>query len=218
MSSPSEARDAADTRERLILTAERLFATGGIESVSLREIARASGQKNVAALQYHFGDREGLFSAILEYRMSRIESRREQLLQACDERGEGSSLRPLLRCLVLPFVEHLRSESAGSHYIEFLARLQVSYPDFIAENNSNRPWQANVLEISRRLRTLVASPQQEAVVLQRQRMMGACLIHSVAEFERGLRGGRYQMTELDSFADNLVDALCGLVAAPYDQT
>jgi AcrR family transcriptional regulator len=56
--------NTADTRERLILTAERFFATNGIESVSLREIARAAGQKKVAAMQYHFGDRHVRFWSI----------------------------------------------------------------------------------------------------------------------------------------------------------
>jgi AcrR family transcriptional regulator len=50
----------ADTRDRLITAAEELFAANGIEAVSLREIVRASGARNTAALQYHFGDRAGL--------------------------------------------------------------------------------------------------------------------------------------------------------------
>lgn len=206
--------DAADTRERLILTAERLFATQGIESVSLREIARAAGQKNVAAMQYHFGDRHGLLSAILEYRMSRIEPARADLLANCDARGEGKNLRVLISCLVQPFVEHVRSEGERSHYIEFLARLQVSYPDFLGQENVAKPWQANVLEISRRLQGLSESRITSAVI-QRQRMMGACLIQSVAEFERGLRGAQYAPNELNAFTENLIDALCGIIAAPY---
>lgn len=212
--SVNKTTDTADTRERLILTAERLFATEGIESVSLREIARAAGQKNVAAMQYHFGDRQGLFSAILEYRMSRIEPMRAKLLAATDERGEGELLRPLIACLVLPFVEHVRGEGARSHYIEFLARLQVSHPEFVAQENSGKPWQANVLEISRRLQVFAGSRSVTAVY-QRQRMMGACLIHSVAEFERGLRGGQYAAKELSGFTENLIDALCGMISAPY---
>ena len=48
----------------LIETAERLFAEKGIDNVSLREINRAAGQKNVAALHYHFGTRESLLEAI----------------------------------------------------------------------------------------------------------------------------------------------------------
>lgn len=200
------------TRERLILTAEQLFASQGIESVSLREIARTAGQKNVAALQYHFGDREGLFSAILEYRMSHIEQLREQMLRDADERGEGGDLRPLVRCLVMPMIEHVRSAGSESHYIEFLARLQVSYPAFLETQNHTKPWQRHVLEISRRLESYL-NAGTKALRQQRMLMLGACMIHSVAAFERGLREGRYQAGELEAFADNLVSVLCGIVVA-----
>ncbi|MBB3046894.1 AcrR family transcriptional regulator [Litorivivens lipolytica] len=200
------------TRERLILTAEQLFASKGIESVSLREIARTAGQKNVAAMQYHFGDREGLFSAILEYRMRNIDAFRTQLLQACDEAGEGEQLPALLRCLVVPFVEHIRQAGLDSHYIEYLARLQVSYPEFLAEASLTRPWQASVKAISQRIHHLIPGP--ESLRNQRQLMIGICMIHSVAAFERGLREGRYQLSELEAFTDNLIDALCGIVLPP----
>lgn len=202
------------TRERLILTAEQLFASKGIESVSLREIARTAGQKNVAALQYHFGDREGLFSAILEYRMSGIEQVREGMLREADNSGAGDNMRELVRCLVVPMMEHIRSAGPDSHYIEFLARLQVSFPAFLENENRNKPWQQRVLEISNRLEPFV--PASDALLRQqRQLMMGACMIHSVAAFERGLREGRYQIAGLDSFAGNLVDALCGILSAAH---
>ena len=59
----------------LIETAERLFAEKGIDNVSLREINRAAGQKNVAALHYHFGTRESLLEALFENRMSGVNNR-----------------------------------------------------------------------------------------------------------------------------------------------
>lgn len=200
------------TRERLILTAEQLFASQGIESVSLREIARSAGQKNVAALQYHFGDREGLFSAILEYRMSRIEQLREHMLGEADAREQGNDLRSLVRCLVMPMTEHIRSAGSDSHYIEFLARLQVSYPVFLETENHRKPWQRQVSEISRRLDSHINAATPE-LRQQRMLMLGACMIHSVAAFERGLREGRHRASDLDPFTDNLVSVLCGILAA-----
>ena len=58
-------RDATETKARLAREAERLFATRGVYQVTVREIVNAAGQRNVSALTYHFGSREGLLEAIL---------------------------------------------------------------------------------------------------------------------------------------------------------
>ena len=52
-------RDATATNERLLREAERLFARRGLYQVTVREITEAAGQRNVSALNYHFGSREG---------------------------------------------------------------------------------------------------------------------------------------------------------------
>src|SRR6516165_4482043 len=75
------------TRERLIHTAERLFAERGINGVSLREIGQAAGQRNNGAIEYHFGSRENLLAAVYASRATRLNGRRLQLLQ--DLRDEG---------------------------------------------------------------------------------------------------------------------------------
>ena len=43
-----------DTAIQMLDVAERLFASKGIDKVSLREIVRASGQSNLSAAHYHF--------------------------------------------------------------------------------------------------------------------------------------------------------------------
>ncbi len=65
-----------DTRTRLVDAAERLFAERGIDSVSLREVTRASGARNAIALQYHFIDRAGVVAAILDKHAPEVEARR----------------------------------------------------------------------------------------------------------------------------------------------
>jgi AcrR family transcriptional regulator len=51
--------DAASpaTRDRLLLAAEQLFATRGIDAVSLAEITKAAGSHNTGAVHHHFGGR-----------------------------------------------------------------------------------------------------------------------------------------------------------------
>ena len=53
-----------ETRARLLTAAERLFADRGFKKVTVRDICRAA-RANVAAVNYHFGDKLGLYHEVL---------------------------------------------------------------------------------------------------------------------------------------------------------
>lgn len=67
-----------DTREKLIFAATPLFAYKGFAAVSIRELAEAAGV-NVAAISYHFGGKEALYHAVLEYQFEQIAQALEQV-------------------------------------------------------------------------------------------------------------------------------------------
>jgi AcrR family transcriptional regulator len=106
---------AEATREQLIRAAETLFATYGIDGPSLREITRAAGQRNTAALQYHFGTREALLRGILDRTEPKVSGRREELLKP-----GRLSLRSLVEALVVPFAELLDDDEGGREYVQIL--------------------------------------------------------------------------------------------------
>jgi AcrR family transcriptional regulator len=54
--------DGAQSRQRLLESATRLFAAQGFAMTSTREIALAAGA-NIAAISYYFGDKAGLYRA-----------------------------------------------------------------------------------------------------------------------------------------------------------
>src|SRR5207247_1703079 len=54
-----------ETRERLLRTAARLFADRGFKKVTVRDICRTA-RANVAAVNYHFGDKLGLYREVLQ--------------------------------------------------------------------------------------------------------------------------------------------------------
>ena len=87
----------------------------------------------------------------------------------------------------------------------------MSYPEFLAEASLTRPWQASVKTISARIHAGMSGTDEQRN--QRQLMLGVCMIHSVAAFERGLREGRHDLGELESFKENLIAGLCGMVTA-----
>ncbi len=63
-----------ETRQRIIDTSLRLFAEHGFKGVSVRDIS-AAAQVNVAAVNYHFGSKQGLYRTIFETVLDEDEGR-----------------------------------------------------------------------------------------------------------------------------------------------
>lgn len=55
--------DGSQARQRLLLSALKLFASNGFSKTSIREIAQAAGV-NVAAISYYFGDKAELYRTV----------------------------------------------------------------------------------------------------------------------------------------------------------
>lgn len=117
----------AETRERIINAAERLFAERGIAGVSLREINRAAGQSNTGAVQYHFGDRDGLVRAIIDKHRRDTEPRRHALLDSYEDTG-ATDIRALVAALVQPLAAKLADPDGGREYLQIAAEF-YSRPD-----------------------------------------------------------------------------------------
>jgi AcrR family transcriptional regulator len=103
-------------------TAERLFAEQGIETVSLRDVSKAAGQRNHSAAQYHFGDRAGLVAAVYEHRMRPVNDRRHALLAAAEADGRSGEVPVLVAAVVEPLAAVVAE--TGGWYGRFLARTQ----------------------------------------------------------------------------------------------
>jgi AcrR family transcriptional regulator len=57
---------AVDTRERLLEAAGQVFSEAGFRAATVREIVRRASA-NIAAVNYHFRDKEALYAAVLEH-------------------------------------------------------------------------------------------------------------------------------------------------------
>ena len=94
-------RAAGGTRDRIITTALHLFATEGIDTVTLRRISAAAGSANTGAVHYHFRNKVGLIDAILEFLDERVWRPGRERLQAAIDRD--APLRELLVVGLWPF-------------------------------------------------------------------------------------------------------------------
>jgi AcrR family transcriptional regulator len=60
--------DSDPTRKKLLVVARRIFADRGYQAATIREISIAAGA-NVAAVNYHFGDKLGLYTEVVQQSM-----------------------------------------------------------------------------------------------------------------------------------------------------
>jgi AcrR family transcriptional regulator len=109
------------SRGRLLAAAERLFAERGIDAVSLREILRESGVKHATAIQYHFGGKDGLLSAVLEERYARVDTRRDAMLDQL-EAETGDDPRALAATLVRPLATEL-GDDRGRFFLQIYSQM-----------------------------------------------------------------------------------------------
>jgi TetR/AcrR family transcriptional regulator, regulator of cefoperazone and chloramphenicol sensitivity len=70
-----------ETRERLLRTAARLFADRGFKRVTVRDICRTA-RANVAAVNYHFGNKLGLYREVLQLAAEVLRSTTESAKEA----------------------------------------------------------------------------------------------------------------------------------------
>ena len=102
----------------LIAAAEREIAENGYAGASMRRIARRAGLKNVAAVQYHFGDLAGAVEAVFAFRAAPIDAARARIIAAIAPAAPG--IRPWVAAIVSPVADFMRSEPGGTFYLRFM--------------------------------------------------------------------------------------------------
>lgn len=89
-----------DTRERIKRVAIELFGQHDPDSVSVREIGRAAGQKNVSLLNYYFGSKDGLLRELIRDFARVHDADRQRRLKALESRPEPPSIRDVLAIIL----------------------------------------------------------------------------------------------------------------------
>jgi AcrR family transcriptional regulator len=201
------ARDASDTRERLVAEARRLFAAEGVHRVKVADIVAAAGQRNPSALTYHFRSRDGVLQEILDRHNEPIDAERGRYLALL---GPDPSTRELVGALLRPYSTQLDTLE-GRQYLRIVAEIGggLSAADLDAGSVPG----VNLQSV---FRVLLQRPADLAPELRRDRLLGAVILMtgSMAERARHIDAGVRVTPDAENYLTNLADMLVALLDAP----
>jgi AcrR family transcriptional regulator len=196
----------AETRARLITTAERLFAAKGIEGVSLREITRESGARNAIATQYHFKDRAGVVDAIMSKHSLSVDTDRHALMDDFESSrarlDPPHAVRALAGALVKPLAAKLSDPDGGPEFLQIYAEQMERL-----SRSGELPAAASSLA---RWRNLI-DPLLERDAVRLHRRFTA-ILYTAAEL--GRRAGSGPHTDDRLFTSYLVDVVTAILSFP----
>ena len=115
-------------KDRILDVAEALFAKHGFEGVSMRMVAEGA-EVDLALASYHFGNKRGLFDAVLLRRAEVLNETRLAALEKCQaEAGEdGPIVEAIIDAFLEPLLAHGYQDDPGwLHYFELVAQVNSS--------------------------------------------------------------------------------------------
>jgi AcrR family transcriptional regulator len=202
------------TREHLLDVAETMFGERGVNGVSLREIRLASGARNTAAVQFHFGSREGLLKALTERHMPGIAALQLALYDDVIETGRDADARSLVEVLVRPAAEYLTRGPSERAWVKIMADLGQAPELRLNQMVASAPPAAQ--KAGRVLYEQLVVLIPPALARERIVALAQIAVHMCADRARleDDPGGSRAHVSGDVFVENLVDMVTGALFAP----
>ncbi len=119
----------------------------GVDGVTVQEIVTAAGQRNNAALHYHFGSKEELIRQMVVDGAAVLDQRRREMLDEIEARDGPKSIREVMLVLMMPVIE-LGDDERWRGYIRFTSNLQASDPKTLRAALNNR-WNSGYVAFNR---------------------------------------------------------------------
>jgi AcrR family transcriptional regulator len=160
---------STETRQRLLEAAAEVFADGGYRRATIAKICRRAGT-NIAAVHYHFGDKQGLYAAVFDYAQRRATSE--------DVTTDGArSPEERLRSHVTTFVGRLLDPHRPAWIARLLAH-ELIEPTQVLDRLVRNRMRANHDQIADAIRELLgAAATPETVRLCTLSVVSQCVFY-----------------------------------------
>ncbi len=113
----------SSTRDKVLTQATEVFAEKGFRKTTVREIAARAGA-NLNAINYYFGDKQGLYRAVIEAAHEAIDAHQE--FQAARDPDLDPKLR--LRAFVSAFLHRVMGGRHSAVHAERLMMMELAEP------------------------------------------------------------------------------------------
>lgn len=151
------------TKERILDTAEVLFAQKGYQAVSVREITSAA-KCNLAAVNYHFGNKENLYLEVFRSRWVPRAMRVRESFRKSLARQESLSEANVVRALAQAFVEGPLSDEERLRHSQLMTR-EMTQPSKAFEHVAEQVIQPFFEEVSDKLDSVLTDKLGEEKML-----------------------------------------------------
>lgn len=217
-SRPVARATSEETKNQIKAAAQMLFAQRGVDGVTVQEIVNAAGQRNNAALHYHFGSKEDLIRQMVVDGAAVLDGRRRELLDEMNARGGPKNIRDVMLVLVMPVIE-LGEDERWRGYIRFTSNLQASDPGTLRAALNSR-WNSGYVACFEYLRKMLPLPAP--IVEQRLSFFMIYANAILSAHEAALEKRRTRNSRLwgQPFTiENILDTLeAALTCPPTEQT
>lgn len=204
--------DEKDTKERILDTAEHLFAEKGFKETSVREITSAA-QAHLAAVNYHFGSKEGLIREVLARRTEPLNRERLQILESFEVEA-GNRPVPLELILHALFAPPIKLCLEHPNFMRLAGRM-LSEPD----KELRRVFVSQFQEVFLRFKTALGRalpdlPENE--LLWRMHFLVGAMIHTYTNYVvlESLSGGLCVLTDDEKVVERLINFCVAGLCAP----
>lgn len=212
-----KSQQSLETRDRLLNSAEALFARHGLYGVTVRNVAQHA-KVDTALVYYYFGTKRGMFDAVFRRRADGINSARMEAMQAYEDANAGNiTVEGAIRAFLTPILDEDRHADPGWRNFSALVALANNSQEWGGAMMS-RYFDSVIHRLVDLLRKALPGVKDEDLYWSYQMLSGSLMVLQAGTGRiELLSGGLCRSADVDAFGERLVAyaaagfrAVCGL--------